>query len=156
MFFSAVKLGILTMEIAPFCSHRLSANICTAVCGTSVLASRLFPRVCRLVQHRRGFSAMLTPSAPVGKRNHSDWLFSLANQCMRSETEVKKANTDGYYFSFSSTAVNMFSISRYVKQSVMDESENGTHAICCLYISRSLSSSLGYHAVRLPVVASFE
>jgi len=37
------------MEIDPFCSHRLSANRRNAICGTSLLASRLFPRVCRLV-----------------------------------------------------------------------------------------------------------
>ena len=28
----------------------------------------------------------------VGQRNHSDWLFSLANQCMRSKTEVRDPN----------------------------------------------------------------
>ena len=125
------------------------------------------------VPHRRFFSAVPTPSAAdsawwigrlkaVGQRNHSDWLFSLANQCMRSEVRrqtFKKAHTDGYYFSradTASTTLNMFSIiSRYVKQSVKNESENGTHTlfVVCLYHA-VCSSSLCVS--RLPVVASFE
>ena len=106
------------------------------------------------VPRRRFFSAVPRLSA-VSKINHSDWLFSLATQCMRSQNgrevrkqTIKKAHTDGYYFSFS----NMFLIiSRHmkqsVKQSVMDESENGTHTLFVVCI---------YHAVCLPVVASFE
>ena len=39
---------------------------------------------------RRRFD-MLNREA-VGQINHSDWLFSLANQCMRSETEVRDPN----------------------------------------------------------------
>lgn len=29
---------------------------------------------------------------PVGERDHSDWLFSLVNQCMRRTTKVTKAS----------------------------------------------------------------
>ena len=75
------------------------------------------------------------------KRNGSEVRKQTIKKAHTSTSNSPGANT-------ASGALNMLLIiSRYVKQSVMDESENGTHTLFVVCI---------YHTVCLLVVASFE
>ena len=62
--------------------------VCLGVCRT-VVSFRPCRHLPPPIQHVESGGCRLQA---VGQINHSDWLFSLANQCMRSETEVRDPN----------------------------------------------------------------
>lgn len=72
-------------------------RLSVSVCGPAVCPARL-----ALVSPCWRFSwpteHLKLAAEPVSERNHSDWLFSSANQCIRRETNKKRGRCRSHYF----------------------------------------------------------